>query len=1073
MALRDEILATYQKITLDVLIAGQRVNNVLECTVTMGYDQVNATATIVCATRPGQAVELASVEVWAGYNGLMAQIFWGECSGVTWEHFPTGIALDCRDLYARTRYGWGAVDRTYTSQDDAAIIQNLVEAYGIPVNKTSIQSSNWTLGIIQDVVLETGRDGAALIAEIDDLAGYKTATTSDGVVRRRRVSGNPAATAFWTFQEGVDILHIRRIRTEDRIANRAVIDGYEYEGVAVSGTASATNSYLPNPPGTVTYQQQSNLVETDAVAGTIAARIVGDRNRRPEKLEIEAIGNPLIQPFMTVGLVHADLEVSSARVFVEHVEHRITQSSFTTTITTSGGNLSGYDASAANTNPVALLDVKLFREGQDSGGTVSAFYVGIADGGQSYDPDGTAVSYAWSATATGGTVTSYGGTTGPQYRFAASGTPTAISVSLIVTDGGGATGTASWAGTIAASQILVEDLYTAEGTIVAASNDGQQTWGLATIAGGSATCLSAFGPSWGNAWGASNGVVYRTEEMLASGTLISCGTVHATAVTAICVHETEQERIWAGAASGRVAFSSDRGTTWSLRGTAGGQINELRESYGALDTLYVTAGTLYQVSFDGGRTFVTYGTAAGGTAWRMAAGWNTNWWSTLGTAPYIRNESGGSVAFAGGTPTGIRGLSPGWRTPELYAADDAGSAKLYVTGSDFATATVAGTAPTQINHMIRSGNEDGVVYLAGNNGAYKSVRMQGAPTKIRDTGSRVVHMVGYGDAHVPLAIATILMLPSGASGAADKLWILDGRTGLWTGKALPAASKSDWQSLRANRFNPAKLLLFRYTGTGDNALYESENFGDSWSTVFTNLATSNDATGKIAGWSLSSGTDWVLSRTNSGTRYVQRGVGASYSEVTISPSGAGEVFVGAGLTGDVLVLDVNGTLYYLNSANVLSSGVASGLGFGLFDTIAGTTKACHARTASEYTVGVTSDYRAGSWSQVGSTAARSYAQALANETIVCGGRLTASSWGIQEIANAWSSPSASVVAFSGIAIGAVATDRQTQTLAAAVYHGDSTTLCQPAVRRTTGQWVLLSRPPSATTLANRIEVIGT
>jgi hypothetical protein len=56
--------------------------------------------------------------------------------------------------------------------------------------------------------------------------------------------------------------------------------------------------------------------------------------------------------------------------------------------------------------------------------------------------------------------------------------------------------------------------------------------------------------------------------------------------------------------------------------------------------------------------------------------------------------------------------------------------------------------------MIRSGNLDGIVYLAGgdgtgtNNGALKSIRMA-TPWYIRKTTARKVYMVGYGSAQLP------------------------------------------------------------------------------------------------------------------------------------------------------------------------------------------------------------------------------------------------------------------------------------------------------------------------------------
>src|SRR5262249_29400552 len=152
------------------------------------------------------------------------------------------------------------------------------------------------------------------------------------------------------------------------------------------------------PPGEVADEIQSDLVEDNTKAQEIAAREVGDRNRRPEYLELVVIGNPLIQAGQTIGVTHEDVGADNAHVFVEHVDQNISSSGYTTTIRTTGGNLSGYDASPVTAAPVASFVLTLYLESIDTGSSIQTVYIGVADGSASFDPDGTIASYAWTIT---------------------------------------------------------------------------------------------------------------------------------------------------------------------------------------------------------------------------------------------------------------------------------------------------------------------------------------------------------------------------------------------------------------------------------------------------------------------------------------------------------------------------------------------------------------------------------------------------------------------------------------------------------------------------------------------------
>lgn len=870
---------TTRRITLDIRIAGGLITGIVGCDVSSGVTQINAQALIHLKSRPARAVEGAACEVWAGFDGRTDIIFKGELDGTTWEYFPGVVTLPARDLLARTRYEWGGDDREYTEQDDAAVIRNLLEAMGIPSSAAHIESSGWTLGVIQSVIAAQGRPFWSLIEEIDTLSGFRTYTDRTGAIRRMQISGNIGVGSAFDYTDGENIIKITRRRSLDGIVNKVVVTGLDYEGLTVGGPgvaeAQADNPFVPNPPRYITEAVQSNLVEDDEKALEIATRMVRDKNRRPETFEIEVIGNGKVQPLSIVNLAQSQIEVAGGRVIVDRVQHSIRETGYTTTITTLGGTV---DATAVNIEPVAAFDLKLFKEGEDTGSGVNAVITGVADGSASSDPDGDAdaLTFAWTAEVDAGTVTPSSGS-GAVYRFVIEGAATSVTVSLTVTDTGGATNTLERTLTLTSTSMLIEPLYTAEDGIIAATADGEQTWSEFAVDGDAV--LAPFAPAWGELWGDSAGEIWASIDKLATPA-VSLGTPNgAVACTAVWVHETDTTRIWAAFSDG-VVYSGIIDpiavtATWTEAGTVPeGPVVEIRESVGTLGDLRATAGAGYYHSSDGGATWSLLHTFD--VAWRMAAGFGLNLASGLNSDPPLFAEEGAAPTVEG-SPTHIRGLSFGWRQQELYATDDA--AQLYLSDETFATLDLhADALPAQGNHMIRSGNVDRVVYIAcgdgtgDNNGAVKWLPDVKAPWYIRKTTARQVHMIGYGPAQPPTAPVAVLLIPVGASGAADNIFRYTPGIG-WESIAPPQASWY-WHGIAVDPFNRNRMLLW---GNSDSSqdwfvsivgvlyaedetnfpLYRSDDAGATWTPIELGTADRTAAYGQIlACWSESDADLW-------------------------------------------------------------------------------------------------------------------------------------------------------------------------------------------------------------------------
>lgn len=796
--------ATLLKVSTEVRIGGVMVPGCLGWTVDHGLDIINSTASLTFAVRPSQAEELAAVEIWAGYNGYLSQIFAGEVVAPSWDYAPATATVECRAKLARVRANWGGDDQVWDTIDDAALIVAILELYGI--TNHNIESSGWTLGTIQDITLANGESGWALIEEIDRLAGYLTFSAPDGWTHRRRVSGAPGTGYVWRYAKGKNILGAKRTRTLDGIYNKAVVSGLEYEGVSVSGSASAANPYIPPTPGYITLEEESDLIEDDTKAQEIAERTVGDKNRRPEAMDLTVAGNPLLHPAATIQADHDDLETGVANLLIQHISHSLSASEMTTAIQTTGGTLSGYNASA----PVVQFTIQIFRE-YDTG-AAGPVYVVIATS-TSFDPDGDegAMTEEWTISGTGGTPDPLTGS-GRVFRSVLPGTMTDFTITLDVTDVDGLSASQT-RGPIALEEdaLSYDTIYFASDTLAGVSSDGEQTWQTQTIPGGATTsALAPFAPPWGELWGASNGHAYGTFDNLQSALVDfgqPCGT--ADEITAVWCHELDDTRLWAANSAGLVAFGlldiAAQTVTWTIVTAIGqGPVKEIREAYSVFGALKATAGTGYYGSEDGGATWTQLDT--GDTSWRMTAGWDENLYSFLNDAEPLRSEAGTTVTFPVLVPPveHIRGLTMGWRVRAAYVVDD--QARLFQTDGNLLNFEHVTTNSSGANHMLRSGNIDGKIYLACDDGIYAWMPDTGYLAQIYASAAPVA-MLGYNSLAVPPPV--------------EALVLRGGKGGVWR--------------LTDDPVNPWEYLAFGIAGTETiqfNRVVADPNNQDRWMALY-------------------------------------------------------------------------------------------------------------------------------------------------------------------------------------------------------------------------------------------------
>lgn len=314
---------------ISVMVDGADVSSsVINAVVSHGIEQTSGQASIVFDARPNGVTEGGSVTVGMGGNVR----FDGTVTGRSWEHFPVGVGLDCRDRMEYLSYPYGGTERTYVSTTGGSIQQNISEAMGIASANMSIEDDGATVGVVQTIVFRQGDRFLPWIRENDNLRGYVTFTKGvDSAIFRRPLQYGVTGAGTHTLTEGVNILSAKREITRDGIYNGVQVDGFTYEGASVSVFLATANADVRNPPGTISMYIQSNLIETPAMGTTVALEQLSQHNFKPERGQITLSGTA-IDPMDVLIVTHADLEMSGATVIAAQVEDRYDSGGYITVV---------------------------------------------------------------------------------------------------------------------------------------------------------------------------------------------------------------------------------------------------------------------------------------------------------------------------------------------------------------------------------------------------------------------------------------------------------------------------------------------------------------------------------------------------------------------------------------------------------------------------------------------------------------------------------------------------------------------------------------------------------------------
>lgn len=637
----------------------------------------------------------------------------------------------------------------------------------------------------------------ALIEEIDTITGCVTFGGPDGRLWRVASSGLPAGFVARTFAEYADIGDgaSRERGSSQQVINKVTVvgqSGIDGDGVpyAISASRTKISPYVPTPPGTREYTFQSDLIETEEIAGTCAEYLLAKKGRRTDTFTIPLVkGDATLRAGITVALDAPNtLEVTPTMLCrVVRVNHRFPP--YKTTLTLEGSF--GSEGTDPNQKPILSIGYTIVLNHLANGDTIAV--VRLTSAG-SVDPDGSIVLRTWTGDPTDPTPIGDGVEAVVVYNpLDADDPPT---VTLTAQDDQGKVASATVPIIATPGNTYTRELWVADGTTLSHTVD-EITWDEFDTP--AVVIPEQAGDEYTLAAGA-DGTVNR---VLADGTATAIPELTDTSALTISRDANGKETgvAWAGATDGRIGRSTDYGQTFVAVAPLpnGGRCNAIQESPYASGDVYAGGGHILYHSYGAGASWQPFYTNPDDTLLitRLASGIAASeggdpaddrpvmWiaYTSAGAGGHAHRvvERGGTLEHTlptgQGDPLDVVGLTISLDATRLFALDTGGD-----NGRAWVAPSLAGGDLTwrdnydgvgvlgSPRHAIRDGIAP-IVWGASAGAVWKTTDEGIGFYVIREVGA---HMIGYGRlllAVTPTAHGDLIWIGAVRNRAIGNVWV--------------------------------------------------------------------------------------------------------------------------------------------------------------------------------------------------------------------------------------------------------------------------------------------------------------
>lgn len=583
MALADKIFNITRRLEMQVIVNGVWLvsNNPTEPTGTPGvvalqtsrsFDSPVPVCTVTVNRIPEWIQRGQSVEVNLGFGGEMVRAF-------------TGHLLDREPGYEAGRLNCGGrlhaafrsielPDRDVTGKTTKEAIEEILDYVGLTTNR-EIPAATFTLGSASTAILNSAAS-SQMINTVMEAELWQMYEDANGKVIIIGELAGPAVVAWRAYT--TDTTATARIlgsrsqedpgyaRTRVKVIGAMVTEGSPPDETSRTITYTATligetPVQPPLPAGTTIDTARSNhLIDTDARAEFIAAKLLSHYARVPRQVALELPGDPQLELGQTIRLEIPRL-LLSGRFLIWGLEHIVDDTGFVTQVDLRGGDEFG---GTVRVNPLASFNYSVERE---VFGTKEWIFVTL-DSSASQGRTAEIASYAWADNQAVETPNITGLTDAViTIRIDPDLLSGDYDVTLTVTDDDGLTGTATQTLELdpGASPVRIPAIFAAIGNNMSATPDGGQNWNddadadvLSCAAAPPDGVTSGYG-----VYGLDDGSIMRTTDFLATAAT-EVKAAGGGGIVSMAWDWRNPLLVWAVDDEANLYISTDRGATWGL-----------------------------------------------------------------------------------------------------------------------------------------------------------------------------------------------------------------------------------------------------------------------------------------------------------------------------------------------------------------------------------------------------------------------------------------------------------------------------------------------------------------------------